>query len=57
MVHYNAIVHGVPVYISDFTRFVDVKLKAIHQMEDFCIFDTKWQSEIVRKRLEALNRA
>ncbi len=57
MLHYNAIVHGIPVYIRDFTGFVDMKLKAIHQMEDFGIFGTKWQSEIVKRRLEALNRA
>lgn len=57
MLHYNAIVHGIPVYIRDFTGFVDMKLKAIHQMEDFSIFGIKWQSEIVKRRLEALNRA
>ncbi len=57
MLYYNAIVHGIPVYIRDFTRFVDIKSRAIYQMEDFCIFGTKWQEEIVRKRLEALNRA
>ena len=57
MLHYNAIVHGIPVYIMDFTGFVDMKLKAIRQMEDFSIFGTKWQCEIVKRRLEALNRA
>ncbi len=56
MLHYNAIVHGVPVFIKDFTRFVDIRLKAISQMEDFSIFGIKWQAEIVRKRLEVLNR-
>ncbi len=57
MLHYNAIVHGIPVYIRDFTRFVDTKLRAIYQMEDFCIFGTKWQEEIVRKRLEVFKGA
>jgi|YelNatPaOPRAMG01_1025707.scaffolds.fasta_scaffold82354_3 predicted nucleotidyltransferase len=57
MLHYNAIVHGIPVYIRDFTGFVDMKLNAIRQMEDFSIFGTKWQSEIVKRRLETLNRA
>lgn len=57
MLHYNAIVHGVPVYIRDFTRFVDIKLRAMHQMEDFGIFGIKWQSEIVRRRLEAFKHA
>jgi predicted nucleotidyltransferase len=57
MLHYNAIVHGIPVYTKDYTGFVDTKLRAIHQMEDFRIFGTKWQSEIVKKRMEALNHA
>ncbi len=57
MLHYNAIVHGIPVYIKDFERYVDLRLKAISQMEDFSLFGTKWQAEIVRKRMEALNRA
>jgi predicted nucleotidyltransferase len=57
MLHYNAIVHGIPAYIRDFTGFVDMKLKAIHQMEDFSIFGTKWQEEIVRKRLEVFKGA
>jgi predicted nucleotidyltransferase len=56
MIYYNAIVHGISIYIRDFTRFVDTKLRAIHQMEDFSIFGTKWQAEIVRKRLEAYTR-
>lgn len=57
MIYYNAIIHGIPVYIRDFTKFVDIKLRAIHQMEDFSIFGTKWQSEIVRKRLEVFKGA
>ncbi len=57
MIYYNVTVHGTPIYIRAFTRFVDTKLRAIYQMEDFCMFGTKWQEEIVRKRLEALNRA
>jgi predicted nucleotidyltransferase len=54
MLYYNAIVHGLPVYLRDFTRFVDMKLKAMRQMEDFAIFGLRWQSEVVRGRLEAL---
>lgn len=57
MIYYNAIVHGIPVYIRDFKRFVDMKLRAIHQMEDFSIFGTKWQAEIVKKRIEAFKHA
>ncbi|OGQ44149.1 MAG: hypothetical protein A3A85_02480 [Deltaproteobacteria bacterium RIFCSPLOWO2_01_FULL_42_9] len=57
MLHYNAIVKGIPVFMRDFTRYVDLRLKAISQMEDFSIFGTKWQSDVVRKRLEGLDRA
>ncbi|MBI3599576.1 MAG: nucleotidyltransferase domain-containing protein, partial [Nitrospinae bacterium] len=52
MLHYNAIVYGIPIFVRDFTRYADIKMKAISQMEDFSIFGIKWQSEIVRKRLE-----
>jgi predicted nucleotidyltransferase len=57
MLYYNAIIHGIPVFIRDFTRYADIKMKAIFEMEDFSIFGIKWQSEVVRKRLEALNCA
>jgi len=57
MLHYNAIVRGIPVFIRDFTRYVDIKMKAISQMEDFSIFGLKWQSEVVKNRLEAFNHA
>ncbi len=54
MLHYNAIIHGIPIFIRDFTKYVDIRFKAISQMEDFSIFGTKWQVEIVRRRLETL---
>lgn len=57
MLFYNAVVHGIPVYIRDFTKYVDMKLNAIARMEDFSIFGTGWQSEIVKRRLEALDHA
>ncbi len=57
MLYYNAIVHGIPVFMESFTRYVDARLNAMHQMEDFSIFGTKWQSEIVERRLEKLNHA
>lgn len=57
MLFYNAVVHGIPVYIRDFTRYVDMRLDAIARMEDFSIFGTAWQSKIVKKRLEALEHA
>lgn len=57
LLHYNAIIYGIPIFMRDFTGYVDIKLKAIHRMEDFSIFGTKWQAEIVRKRMEVLNHA
>lgn len=57
MLHYNAIVHGIPVFIKDFEQYVDLRLKAIFMMEDFSLFGTKWQAEIARKRLEAISHA
>lgn len=57
MLYYNAIVKGVPVFISDFTKYVDIKLHALAQMEDFSLFGIQWLAEIARKRLEALEHA
>ncbi len=56
MIYYNAIIHGIPVYFRDFTRYADVRMQAIHRMEDFNIFGRKWQENIVNRRMEALNR-
>ncbi len=56
MLYYNAIVHGVPVYIKSFTRYVDKRLYAIYQMEDFSIFGSRWQAEILERRMEKLNK-
>lgn len=55
MLHYNAIIHGISVLIRDFTRYVNIRFKAISQMEDFSIFGTKWQSDIVKRRMEVLS--
>jgi len=57
MLFYNAIIHGIPVFIKSFTRYVDTRLHAMYEMEDFSIFGTQWQSEIVQKRIEKLNNA
>lgn len=57
LLHYNAIVKGIPVYISDFYRYVDVWLKAIDAMEDFSIFGIKWKLEVTEKRMKDLYNA
>ncbi|MBI5206394.1 MAG: nucleotidyltransferase domain-containing protein [Candidatus Firestonebacteria bacterium] len=55
MLYYNAIVLGSPIYIKNFNQYVYLKNQAIVQMEDFSIFGTKWQLEIIGKNLEALH--
>lgn len=54
MLYYNAIVLGIPLYIGDFDRYVELKLQVISQMEDFSIFGVKWQLEVAKKTLGAL---
>lgn len=57
MLYYNVIVKGTPVYIRDFSRYVDLRMSALFWAEDFNIFGRKWQAEVVRKRLEAMSNA
>jgi len=57
MLYYNAIVLGIPVFVSDFKKFIDLKNEAIYQMEDFSIFGLNWQLEMARKNMEELTRA
>lgn len=49
MLYYNAIVLGTPIFIKDPDLYLKLKLEAIHQMEDFQIFGTRWQFEVVKK--------
>ena len=51
MLFYNAIIHGVPIYISDKEKYISFVLKALNEMEDFKIFGEKWQFEVIEKRL------
>jgi len=57
MLYYNAIIHGVPIYISDFNSYLKLRNEAIFQMEDFSIFGLSWQYEAARKNLEAIESA
>ena len=52
--YYNAIIHGIPVYIKDFDYYVRLKNEAIFQMEDFSIFGIHWQYEVAKRNLEGL---
>ncbi len=54
MLYYNAIVSGIPIFIRDLFRYAGIKNEAIHQMEDFSIFGTKWQLQCARRTLEGL---
>jgi len=51
MLYYNAIVLGNPLFIKDEKRYLDLKISAIFQMEDFRIFGIPWQLEIARKNM------
>ena len=54
MLYYNAIVLGIPVFIKDFSEYIDLKNEAIFQMEDFNIFCRGWQMSIAKQNMEAL---
>ncbi|MBZ0170355.1 hypothetical protein MELA_01955 [Candidatus Methylomirabilis lanthanidiphila] len=56
MLCYNAIVSGIPVFMRDFSQYVDLKNKAVSQMEDFSLFGRDWQRTIAKRNLEALPR-
>jgi predicted nucleotidyltransferase len=47
MLFYNAIISGVPILIGDYSKYLNLKLEAAAQMEDFQLFGTKWQQAIV----------
>lgn len=57
MLYYNAVILGVPVFIKDSDKFLDLKLEAIYQMEDFQIFGIRWQREIARRNIEEVSNA
>lgn len=54
MLYYNAIILGIPVFISDRDKYVRLRNEAIFQMEDFSLFGIDWQVRITRKNLEEL---
>ncbi len=52
MLYYNVIMGGIPLFIKDDDRFLNLKLEAVYQMEDFQIFGTQWQYEIAKRIME-----
>lgn len=55
MLFYNAIVHGIPLFISDKDKYVSLVLRAIEEMEDFSMFGREWQIETAEKILEKIS--
>lgn len=54
MLYYNAIVHGIPLFVLNQTEHIDLKLEALREMEDFSLFGIGWQLTAARKNLEAI---
>ncbi len=54
MLYYNAIIHGLPIYIKDFDSYIRLRNEAIFQMEDFSIFGINWQLDVAKKNLKAI---
>jgi len=54
MLYYNAIVHGIPLFIVNQTEHIDLKLEALREMEDFSLFGIGWQLTAARNNLEAI---
>ena len=57
MLYYNAVVKGIPVFIKDYSRYVQWVNEALHQMEDFGIFGRQWQIALTRSNLEESKHA
>ena len=57
MLYYNVIVKGIPLYIGDYGRYLDLRNEAIYQMEDYEIFGKDWQLLIARRNLAGLGHA
>lgn len=51
MLFYNAIVHGIPLFISNKDMHISLILRAIEEMESFSLFGTEWQIELAARRL------
>ena len=49
MLYYNVITSGIPLFIKNYDEFLDLRLNAVCQMEDFRIFGIAWQRRIAEK--------
>lgn len=52
--YYNAVVLGVPVYIRDKTRYIQIYNQALFQMNDFEIFGSRFQFEAAKANLRGM---
>lgn len=57
MLYYNALIQGVPLYLSDRGSFAKLRFEAIAQMEDFSLFGLRWQAVLARRNLGVLGHA
>lgn len=52
MLYYNAVVLGVPVYVGNRHRFVQIYNQALFEMNDFELFGSRFQLEAARRNLK-----
>ena len=57
MLYYNAIILGIPLYIKDKDKFIQLKLESIYQMEDFQIFGIAWQRKVAQDTIKEIIHA
>ena len=57
MLYYNAITLGIPLYIKDKDKFIQLKLESIYQMEDFQIFGITWQRKVAQDTIKEIIHA
>ena len=57
MLYYNAIILGIPLYVKDEDKFIQLKLESIYQMEDFQIFGITWQRKVAQDTIKEIIHA
>jgi len=57
VLYYNAIILGIPLYIKDKDKFIQLKLESIYQMEDFQIFGITWQRKVAQDTIKEIIHA
>lgn len=57
MLYYNAIIHGIPVFVRTPDLLISLRNAAIFHMEDFSLFGREWQIQAAGKNMEAIHSA